>query len=225
VNRTRIKICGVTRPQDAVAAARFGADAIGMIFHETSRRSISPDVARKIVSALPPFVTPVALFVDEDPQTVLDTAAALNIRTVQLHGDESPADVSEMRGLTVLKALHVDADTLSNTLAEWRVAIAEEDLLNLAAFVLDTKSDRPGGSGIENDWSAICELQSEGDFKGLPPIIVAGGLKPDNVAKVVSEIHPWAVDVSSGVESAIGQKAEEKIESFVNAVREADLRS
>jgi phosphoribosylanthranilate isomerase len=222
LHRTRIKICGVTRVEDAAAAARLGADAIGMVLHAPSQRSIFTDTARKIVEALPPFVTPVALFVDEEPQTVLDIAAELNVRHVQLNGDESPEQIAELRGVSVIKAIRVDRRTLSSALAKWRDAIADQELTHLAGIVLETASDKPGGTGIANDWQTILEHQAAGEFKGLPPIIAAGGLTSANVGKVVRDIHPWAVDVSSGVESSTGQKSEEKIEAFIDAVRQAD---
>jgi len=222
MHRTRIKICGVTRPQDAAVAARLGADAVGIVLHSGSKRGVSKDIARKIVGALPPFVSPVAVFVDEEPQTILDTAAELNVGHVQLNGGESPHDIAELRGLRVLKAIRAHRESLSDELSEWRDAIAESKLDHLVGFVLETASGKPGGSGIENDWPFIREAQAAGEFKGLPPIIAAGGLNPQNVAAIVRDIRPFAVDVSSGVESAVGQKSEEKIEAFIDAARQAD---
>jgi phosphoribosylanthranilate isomerase len=222
VHRTRIKICGITRPQDAESAARLGADAIGLVLHGESRRGISTEQARKILAVLPPFVTPVAIFVDEDPQAILDKAAELNVRHVQLNGEESGQQIAELRGLRIIKSVRIDRQTLANELVRWREAIAELDLNHIAGLVLETAGDKPGGTGIENDWQTIREHQIAGHFRGLPPIIAAGGLTPENVGKVVREIRPWAVDVSSGVESSIGQKSEEKIEAFVDAVCQAD---
>jgi phosphoribosylanthranilate isomerase len=225
VHRTRIKICGITRPEDAEAAARLGADSIGLVLHGESRRGISTEQARTIIAELPPFVTPVALFVDEEPQHVLDVAAELNVRHVQLQGGESPDEIAELRGVTVLKAIRVVRETLADHLAGWRAAIADLDLNQLAGFVLETAgTGKPGGSGIANDWQTILEHQAAGDFRGLPPIIAAGGLTPETVAKVVREIRPWAVDVSSGVEIAVGEKSEEKIARFIDAVRKADVQ-
>jgi phosphoribosylanthranilate isomerase len=221
VHRTRIKICGVRREEDAVIACSLGADAIGMVLHRQARRAVSVDQARKILAAISPFVTPVALFVDREAQDVLDTAAALNIRCVQLHGDESPDDVAELKGLTVLKSIHVDAD-LPEKLERWRSAMAENDLAHVAGIVLDTASAEKGGSGIANDWELIARLRVAGEFNGLPPIIAAGGLTPESVGAVIRAIRPIAVDVSSGVESAIGEKSEARIQSFVRAVRDAD---
>src|SRR5204863_7906337 len=103
--RTRVKICGITRPDDAIAAAKYGADAIGVVLHPRAPRNVSIEAAREILAALPPFVTPVLLFVDQPPQAVLDRAAALNVRHVQLHGEETPEEIAELAGLTVIKAI------------------------------------------------------------------------------------------------------------------------
>src|SRR5438876_212750 len=111
--RTRVKICGVMRPEDAAAAARLGADAIGMVFYPRAKRCINVKLARAILGALPPFVTPVGLFVDELPQKILDTAAELNLRHVQLHGAEGPDEIAELPGLRVIKAIRVQRETIS----------------------------------------------------------------------------------------------------------------
>jgi phosphoribosylanthranilate isomerase len=221
--RTRIKICGITRPQDALAAAENGADAIGLVFHAPAPRNVTARQAREILSVLPPFVTPVALFVDQPPQVVLDTAAELNIRHAQLHGDEQPDEIAELGGLTVIKAVRVERERIRGTLDRWRAAVAVDELRNVRGIVLETGGTKEaGGTGIANDWVLIRELKESGAFDGLPSIIAAGGLKPETVAAVVRELRPWAVDVSSGVESVLGQKSIEKIEQFVQAVREAD---
>src|SRR4051794_13581002 len=204
--RTRVKICGMMRVEDAVAAARAGADAIGMVFYEKAKRCITHERAREILRVLPPFVTPVALFCDEPSQRILDATAELNLRHVQLQGEESADEVAEVSGLRVIKAIRVKRETISGELQHWRERIAKLGLTNLAAFVLETAGTGvPGGSGVGNDWALIKELQSRGEFDGLPPLIAAGGLTPETVGNVVREIHPWAVDVSSGVESEFGK--------------------
>jgi phosphoribosylanthranilate isomerase len=216
---TRIKICGVTRPQDALAAARAGADAIGIVCYPGAKRCVSTDVAQEIVRALPAFVTPVALFVDQDIEEIKEVAGQLGIRHVQLHGDESPATVAALREFTVIKALRAARQTLGAELAIWREAMESLNLGNLQAFVLETPgTGSAGGGGIENDWEAIASLQQSGAFDGLPPIIAAGGLNPQNVAAVVRRLRPYAVDVSSGVEETFGQKSPEKIAVFIDAV-------
>jgi phosphoribosylanthranilate isomerase len=219
--RTRVKICGVMRPQDAVAAARAGADAIGMVFYPQAKRCISTAIAREILHSLPAFVTPVALFVDQDVEEIKHLAASLGIRHIQLHGHESPATVAALRDFTVLKAVRASRETLAAELAIWRETMESLDLGNLQGFVLETPGSAPGGTGVENDWDAIAAQQQAGTFEGLPPLIAAGGLTPDNVAAVVRLLRPYAVDVSSGVEESFGQKSPERIAAFITAVGNA----
>jgi phosphoribosylanthranilate isomerase len=221
--RTRIKICGICRPEDGVLAARAGADAIGMVFHDAARRRIDTDRARAIIAALPPFVTPVGLFVDAAADVILRTARELGLRHVQLHGDERPADVRALEPLSVIKAVRVERGSFVTMLDDWRSAIRSLGLSNLAGFVLETaNTGQPGGTGIANDWQTVREAQLAGAFTGLPPLVAAGGLTPASVGAVVRTIRPYAVDVSSGVEASLGCKSDEKIRAFVQAVREAD---
>lgn len=229
MHRTRIKICGVCRVEDAVAAARAGADAIGLVFHPASPRNVTYEQARAIITALPPFVTPVGLFVDAPVWQVGDFCFRLGIRHAQLHGRETPGDVQQiMRMLpaTLLKAVRVQRGAMRAELDEWRRAIRTHGLTTLRGFVLETATasanGAPGGTGIENDWDAIRAEQQAGTFDGLPMLVAAGGLKPENVTQVVRTLRPWAVDVSSGVEAAKGRKSEDKIRAFIEAVREAD---
>jgi phosphoribosylanthranilate isomerase len=222
LSRPRIKICGVTRPQDAVAAARAGADAIGMVFYPQARRCVTLDLAREILRALPAFVTPVGLFVDQDVDEIRHVAAALHLRHVQLHGHESEDVVAALRDFTVLKAVRAARETLKVELDLWRENIASMELTHLHGFVLETPATGgPGGTGVENDWAAIADLRHAGVFDGLPPIFAAGGLRPENVADVVRRLQPYAVDVSSGVEASLGEKSPEKIERFVAEVARA----
>jgi phosphoribosylanthranilate isomerase len=220
--RTRIKICGVRRPEDAAHAAAVGADAIGLICHEPAGRYVPPDVARRIVAALPPFVTPVALFVDADPAKVAAVCDALGVRHVQLHGHETPADVRALAPRPVLKAVRVDRSTFERELDAWRTAVERDGLDNLAGFVLETAGPGVGGTGQTNDWAFVADVAARGGFAGLPPVVAAGGLTPDTVAAVVAAIRPWAVDVSSGVERVRGEKDPALVGWFVAAVREAD---
>jgi phosphoribosylanthranilate isomerase len=222
MNRTRVKICGICRVEDALAAARAGADAIGMVFHPASARNVSAEVAERILAALPPFVTPVGLFVDASAEQVANFVGRLGLRHVQLHGRETPAVVTRVRA-TVIKAVRVDPGGFAQELAVWRRAIRECELRHLRGLVLETAGDgAPGGTGVANDWTAVRRGQEEGLFDGLPPMIAAGGLTPETVGAVVRHLRPWAVDVSSGVERAKGEKSEEKIRAFMEAVREAD---
>jgi len=223
MHRTRIKFCGMMRPRDAAEAARAGVDAIGLVFYPAAARRVSVDQAKQIIAALPPFVTPVGLFVDAPPDEIRDVSKHLNLRHVQLHGDESPAVVEALPNVTVIKAIRVSRDGLDQTLSTWRAAIHELKLNHLAALLMETaRTAAPGGTGVENDWAAIAAAQQRGAFDGLPPLIAAGGLTPENVGDVVRRLRPWAVDVSSGVESSRGVKSLEKMTSFMAAVREAD---
>jgi phosphoribosylanthranilate isomerase len=222
LNRTRIKICGITRAEDALTAARAGADAIGLVFYPGAKRCISIERAREILRALPPFVTPVGLFVDQSIDEVRSTASALGLRHLQFNGHEEPRTIAELKEFVIIKAVRVARDSFAEELARWRETIARHSLPHLRGLVLETASAHPGGSGMENDWEAVHQAIQQGAFAGLPPIIAAGGLTPTNVADVVRRISPWAVDVSSGVEESFGIKSAQKIEAFVKAVRETE---
>lgn len=219
--RTRIKICGVRRVADALAAADAGADAVGIILHPASRRNVSLEVAREIIAALPPFVTPVGLFVDESVPTVVRIANELGLRHVQLNGDESPQFVANLAPLRVIKALRVDRETFGQTLSTWRDAYCTTDLRHLCGIVVEPAHTKfPGGTGVANDWSTVTAAIATGAFEGLPPLIAAGGLNPGNVAAVVRQVKPYAVDVSSGVEDGVvGEKSAAKIRSFIGAIQ------
>ena len=223
MQRTRIKICGVRRPEDALAAARAGADAIGLVFHPAAPRHVTVEQAREILAALPAFVTPVGLFVDAELETLRRTVADLHLRHVQLHGHETPEYVAALRQLAVIKAVRVDPAAFGETLAGWRHAVQTLRLTNLKGLVLETAGTaQPGGTGVPNDWRTVREHQAGGGFAGLPPIIAAGGLTPETAGAVVRDVRPWAVDVSSGVEESLGEKSPERIAAFVATVRDAD---
>jgi phosphoribosylanthranilate isomerase len=222
VQRTRIKICGITSAQDALAAAKAGADAIGMIFYKPAPRCISVETAREILEVLPPFVTPVGLFVDAGVAEIRETVEALGLRHVQLHGHEPPEIVAGLKDRIVLKALRVTAN-LSAEILSWGTAITEQQLYHLRGFVLETAGKGVGGMGVENDWDAIAKSLGSCGVEEGPSIIVAGGLRPENVGRVVRDLRPWAVDVSSGVEGSPGRKSVEKMEAFVREVRGADV--
>jgi phosphoribosylanthranilate isomerase len=215
-----VKICGIGHVDDALAAARAGADAIGLIFHAGARRNITLPRAAEVLAALPPFVTPVGLFVDSDAGRIREIARSLGLRHIQLHGNESPKLVAELREFTVLKAIRVDAH-FGAELETWRQAIPELKLTHLQGLVLET-AGAAGGSGKSNDWETIRRHRQRGDFVGLPNLIAAGGLTPESVGPIVSDLRPWAVDVSSGVERSMGRKSSEKIEEFLRSVRAAE---
>jgi phosphoribosylanthranilate isomerase len=211
--RTRVKICGVTRPEDAAAACRHGADAIGIILHRASARNVPLDRAREIMAVLTPFVTPVGVFVDARVQEILDTAATLGLRTVQLNGEQSPEDVAELEGLGVIRSIRVARGRLAAEVERWKAA----RLANLMGVVLEPAgTDQPGGSGVENNWDEVVAAKEKGVFDSVA-LIAAGGLKPESVADVIRRVQPYAVDVSSGVEVLKGVKSDEKIAAFIRA--------
>jgi phosphoribosylanthranilate isomerase len=211
------------RVEDAKAAVSAGVDALGMIFHPASARNISIERAKEIVRAVGPFVTLVGVFVDAQASTVIEVAGELGLHTVQLNGQEPVERIAQLRkqNLKILKAVKVDGN-LEKELERWKGAL---DLAGdmLAGLVLETGGTAvAGGSGVANDWERIKKLQEKGILSGLPPLITAGGLDAKSVKDVVKSLRPWAVDVSSGVESSLGNKSAEMIGEFLGAVRSAD---
>jgi phosphoribosylanthranilate isomerase len=196
----RVKICGITRLQDLHAACEAGADALGFVFYEKSPRHLSVDAAAALVREVPPFVQAVGLFVNADPAFIERVLEAVPLDLLQFHGDESPADCAR-HGRAWIKAVRVNRDTdLLKCAADFDAARG----LLLDAFVPGV----PGGTGERFDWSLIPAH--------LPkPVILSGGLTPDNVAEAVRTVRPWAVDVSSGVEAAKGIKDAHKVAQFI----------
>ena len=202
---------------DAKLAADLGADAVGMILHAEARRHVPLETAGQIVAALPPYVTAVGVFVNATPATVIHVANALQITTVQFHGNESPIDVGACSSLRVIKVLKVD-ESIESMLTDWREARADGRCNNLIAILLETPAvGHAGGTGIANDFARIEQLSRSGAFQGLPPIVISGGLTPENVGDVVARLCPYAVDVSSGIEATFGKKSEEKMRAFIEA--------
>ena len=206
MNRVRVKICGVTRGEDALAAVRLGADALGFNFWPGSKRHITAAAARGIIARLPPFVTPVGVFVNQLEGDMRALAAETGIQVFQLHGDEPP-ELCARLPLPVVKAIPVDQVRALSRLLSYEVS----------AFLLDTPSRGYGGSGEPFDWS-LAEGVSE-----VAPVILAGGLTPENVAAAVRAVRPYAVDVASGVESSPGVKDMARMSRFFAAVREVHL--
>jgi phosphoribosylanthranilate isomerase len=206
VVRTRVKICGITRIEDATAAARAGADAIGLVFEPKSPRYVKPDQAQAIMRALPPFVTVVGLFVNAAPDTVETVLNRVPLDLLQFHGDETPEQCRRYHR-PYIKAIHMRADVNLHDQAH-RYADAEGLLLDTAA------ANVAGGSGQTFDWSLVPADPGK-------PVILAGGLTPENVAEAVRKVRPFAVDVSSGVEQSKGIKDAQKISAFIEAVRNA----
>ena len=203
----RIKICGITRVEDGLACARLGADAIGLVFYAPSPRAVSIQQAADIVRALPPFVTTVALFVNPNAAEVEAVLRAVRPDLLQFHGHE-PADFCAQFGVRYLKALPVRAGVdLVQSAASYGAA---------AGLLLDTPTEAFGGCGESFDWSLIpVDLAAR--------CVLAGGLNAANVAAAIRQVRSWAVDVSSGVESAKGIKDANKIAAFIKEVRNADL--
>lgn len=204
---TRIKICGITRLQDALKAVSLGVDALGFVFYAPSKRAIEIDRAAQIISALPPFVTTTALFVDADAETVKRVARETAVDLLQFHGHESNEFCAGFER-PFIKALRMRPDVdIEREIAAYPSA---------RGILLDAyRKGVPGGTGETFDWKAIPE-----SLHGS--ITLAGGLKPENVEQAILTVAPFAVDVSGGVESAAGIKDESLLERFVGEVRRAD---
>ena len=207
IARTRVKICGITRPEDGVRAALLGADAIGLVFYAPSPRAVTPRRATEIAAALPPFVARVGLFVDAPAAEIEAVLAAVHLDLLQFHGQETEADCRRF-GRPYLKAIRMKP--------ELDVAAALSAYPSAAGFLLDAYHPAlPGGSGESFDWGRVPAGQDR-------PIVLAGGLTPDNVVEAVRRVQPYAVDVSSGVESAKGIKDPGKMAEFIRGVRHGD---
>ena len=204
--RTRIKICGVSRPEDVTAAVDAGADAVGFVFHPGSPRYLTAEKAGVLAAALPPYVTPVGLFVNAVPATIAAAVAVIPALVLQFHGDETPEECAAA-GRPYLRAARMAPGF---------------DLLDFArrfdeaqGLLLDAHVEAYGGSGKVFDWSLVP--------RAVPHrLVLSGGLHAGNVGSGIRELRPWAVDVSSGVESARGVKDAAAIHAFCDAVREAD---
>ncbi len=199
----RIKVCGITSIEDALAAVACGVDALGFVFYAKSPRAVSPEQAAAIIRSLPPFTTTVGLFVNADRATIEATIAICGLDVIQLHGDESPQDC-DYSGCRVIKALRIKDSASLERAADYEVS----------GLLLDAWSDQVyGGSGEVFDWQLLK------DFASHHPVILAGGLTPGNVADAIRQVRPYAVDVSSGVEKAPGEKDFLKVAEFIRQVR------
>lgn len=205
----RVKICGLTNLDDARVAVDAGADALGFIFFPGSPRYVTPAAAARIIAQLPPFIAKVGVFVDESLAGIQETLTATGIDTVQLHGSESPAlceKLSESR-LKIIKAFRVKDQSSLAALKDFRAS----------AFLLDSYvPGQLGGTGAKFNWDLAIQAAGFGT-----PIILAGGLLPENIGDAVSKVSPYGVDVSSGVESAPGKKHHAKVRAFITAARSA----
>ena len=202
---TRVKICGITREQDARAAATAGADAIGLVFYPDSPRAVSLEQAKEVVENVPPFLTVVALFVDEPADVVMRIVERVPVDVIQFHGDETPEFCAQF-GRPWIKALRMKPG----------IDVAREfsRFAGARGMLLDTwQEGKPGGTGQVFDWSLAAQNNHS------MPLVLAGGLHPDNVAEAVMSVRPAAVDVSGGVESAPGIKDAAQMRRFISAVR------
>lgn len=200
---TRVKICGLTRMEDALAAAGHGADALGFVF-ASSPRQAAPDVVRRIIQALPPFATTVGVFVDSDPEWIAAIREYCGLDAVQLHGRESESLARELGG-RIIKAVKVAGGSAVDCSA-----------FPTATLLLDTAHPSlSGGTGRTIDWDAAREAARQ------RPVILAGGLSPDNVAEAVRAVRPYAVDASSLLEMEPGKKDHDKIRRFIDQAKSA----
>jgi phosphoribosylanthranilate isomerase len=201
----KVKVCGITSYADAAMALDQGVDALGFNFFPQSPRYVDPETARSITMRLPPFVATVGVFVNlKERRELLQAASHSGVRVLQLHGDETPRYCSGISGWTLIKALRLGGGTPPEDLDEYPVQ----------AFLLDTAHDHLfGGTGMTFDWHLAARIRLN------KPIILAGGLRPDNVGEAIRAARPYAVDVCSGVEDRPGRKDAAKLAAFMNEVR------
>lgn len=205
----KIKICGITNIGDALAAIRYGTDALGFIFAK-SPRQISFKEAEKIIKRVAPFITKVGVFVNERPETVMEYAFKLHLDTLQFHGDEDDEYLKIFKPIKIIKAISIKNEESIKIMEKYK---------NTDAFLLDTyQKGKRGGGGKSFNWNLVGETKR---FK--KPIILSGGLTPDNVQKAIEIVKPYAVDVASGVEKSPGKKDRIKLKKFIQKVRETIL--
>ena len=206
--RTRVKICGITRLEDALTAIKLGADALGFVFYEKSPRNISADKAAAIVAKLPAFISVVGLFVDAQPNEIKGILSKVHLDILQFHGEETPAECRQYQ-LPYMKAIRVQAGT---NLLQYDL-----DFYDAKALLLDAYTEGvAGGTGKVFDWGLIPNNMSNS-------IVLAGGLNADNVGDAIQQVQPYAVDVSGGVEREKGIKDADKIAAFMRGVIDATL--
>lgn len=208
VARTRIKICGIKNGDDAAVAVAGGADALGFNFYPPSSRYVEPQLAAMIGQTIPAFITRVALFADADASAVRSVLAEGRYELLQFHGGESE-EFCRSFGLPYIKVIHaVSTAAITRGVAEYESA---------SGIMLETPAmDMPGGTGQTFDWDLIPTLSQ--------PLILAGGLNPDNVCEAIERVQPFAVDVASGVEREKGVKDQDRIREFIHAVEAADRK-
>ena len=204
----KIKICGITNKIDAINASALGIDMMGFVFYKKSKRYIEPDVAADIIGELPSRIGKVGVFVDEDPAVMGEIAEETGLDVLQLHGSESP----EVAGI-----LKEDYKVIKAFRLTGRADLATVNDFDADYYLLDTyKADTIGGTGEVFDWKILK------DFEFLRPVILSGGLNPDNVGRAIKEVVPYGVDVSTGVESSPGKKDKKLMRQFIEEVRRTE---
>lgn len=200
---TRVKFCGLTHEEDIARAVKLGVDALGFVFYAPSSRSVAPDHAAMLTSSVPAFVTRVGLFVNEQPAVIQNIFERTRLNLIQYHGDETP-EFCDAVGLPFIKAFRVRPGVDIQT--------EMERYPNASGFLLDAYvKGQPGGTGERFDWGMIPQSNA--------PIILAGGLSPDNAKDAIEQVAPWALDVSGGIETKPGRKDPDKMARFMNACR------
>ncbi len=208
MSKVKVKICGITRPEDAYLASEAGADAIGLNFYRDSPRAIEINVARQIVDSLPPFITKVGLFVDASPELIWSVLDEVNLNSIQFHGEETEVDCM-LYGLPYIKAIRMREGIELSRLVE--------SFNNASAILIDTYvSGVPGGTGKTFNWNLVTEDINK-------PLILAGGLTLENVSDAIKVVKPYAVDVSGGVEESPGIKDKAKMLKFIHQAKELSI--
>jgi len=217
MQRVRVKICGLRDPKQALKVAQMGADAVGLMF-ASSPRWVSPAQARAVTDVLPPMTWAVGVFVDADAETVNRVVERVGLSAVQLHGDEPP-EIVEQVTCPIVKAFNVAGPEWIDAVDDWLGRVRSRR--RVQGLLLDAAgAGARGGTGRRFNWDWVSEARSAGRLAGLPPLVLSGGLDAENVSDAIDVVQPWAVDVSSGVESAPGVKDLRKVEDFIRATRE-----
>lgn len=209
----KVKICGITNLEDAIASCEDGADALGFIFYRKSVRFIEPEEAKVIIRELPPFVTTVGVFVDEDADKIHEIVKAVGLHVVQLHGSETPEFCQGIQA-KVIKAFRIKGTKVVGGVARGQTVDKEMERYHVSAYLMDTyREDVEGGTGATFNWSVAKEATKTGR------LILSGGLTPENVRQAVKIVTPYAVDVSSGVEERPGKKDLKKVMEFIEGAK------
>ncbi|MBI5049238.1 MAG: phosphoribosylanthranilate isomerase [Deltaproteobacteria bacterium] len=209
----KVKICGITNFEDALASCEYGADAIGFIFHRKSQRFVEPETAREIVKAIPPFVTTVGVFVDEDASKINEIVKTVGLQVVQLHGNESPEFCENIQS-KIVKTFRIKGARVIGIGTGEQGVNKEMKRYNVSAYLLDTyKEGVEGGTGVTFNWGIARDATKAGK------IVLAGGLTAENVKQAIKIVMPYAVDVSSGVEEIPGKKDLKKVMEFIEMAK------